>query len=205
MHARGDLIGGQDFLPLRQDTIEVLAVVNRWICRAQRAQTRTIAPAVVRDTARRVELDGLERPHERPAQAQSVLQRLVEILRRDVAVFNQTKRLRQQHRLQPVEDEPLDLALDDDRRLADGLVNRLGLGDDLGRRPRRADELHERDEMRWVDRMGDWQRWRPLRLSVNRLATMVEVEEARTTSGAARRSSSEKIERFVSMLSGRLS
>src|SRR5215468_869747 len=91
-HARGDLIGGQDFLPLRQDTIEVLAVVNRWICRAQRAQTRTIAPAVVRDTARRVELDGLERPHERPAQAQSVLQRLVEILRRDVAVFNQTKR-----------------------------------------------------------------------------------------------------------------
>src|SRR5215831_6526816 len=63
-HARCDLIGGQDFLPLRQDTIEVVAVVNRGICRAQRAQARTIAPAVVRDTARRVELDGLKRPHE---------------------------------------------------------------------------------------------------------------------------------------------
>src|SRR5262249_3087357 len=55
----------------------------------------------------------------------------------------------------PVEDEALNLALDDDRYLADGLVDRLGLGDGFGRRPRRADELDERDEMRWVDRMGD--------------------------------------------------
>src|SRR6516164_9056286 len=38
------------------------------------------------------------------------------------------------------------------------------------------------------------QRWRPLRLCVNKLATMVEVEEARMASGAASRSSSEKIE-----------
>src|SRR2546425_12757507 len=72
-----------------------------------------------------------------------------------VAVLNQTKRLRQQHGLQPVQDKALNFTLDDDRRLADGLVNRLGLRDDLRCRPRRADELHERDEMRWVDRMGD--------------------------------------------------
>src|ERR1700758_2082720 len=92
-HARGDLIGRQGFVPLRQDATEVLAFVDSGICRAQRAQARTVAPTVIRDAAWRVELDGLKRPHESPAQAQSVLQRLVEILRRDVAVLNQTKRL----------------------------------------------------------------------------------------------------------------
>src|SRR5262249_34215397 len=63
-HARGDLIGRQYFFPLREDMRELLALVNRGICRAQRAQARTIAPAVIGDAARRVELDGLERPHE---------------------------------------------------------------------------------------------------------------------------------------------
>src|SRR6266700_3995458 len=63
-HARRDLIGRQGLLPLRQDTAEVLAVVDRGVCRAQRAQARTVAPAVILDTARRVELDVLKRPHE---------------------------------------------------------------------------------------------------------------------------------------------
>src|SRR5262245_64602287 len=84
-HARGDLIGRQYFFPLREDMREVLAFVNRGICRAQRAQARTIAPAVIGDAARRVEPDGPERPHESPAQAQSVPGRPREIQTRAVA------------------------------------------------------------------------------------------------------------------------
>src|SRR5262249_59667399 len=49
-HARGDLLGYQSFPPLRENAREVLARIERWICRAQRAETRTIAAAVIGDT-----------------------------------------------------------------------------------------------------------------------------------------------------------
>jgi hypothetical protein len=63
-HARGDLIGREGFSPLRQDAREVFAVVDRRISGAQGAQARTIAPAVIGDSAGGVELDGLKRSHE---------------------------------------------------------------------------------------------------------------------------------------------
>src|SRR5262249_14744223 len=109
-HARRDPIGIER-LPLRQDAREGLALVDRGIGAAQPAEACAIAPAVIGDAARRVQLDRLERPHERPAQAEPVLERLVEILRRHIALAGEAECLRQQRRLQAVEDEALDLAL----------------------------------------------------------------------------------------------
>ena len=114
-----------------------------------------VARAVVRDAAGRVQLDGGERAHERPAQAEAVLDGLVEILRRHVALADQPERLGEQRALQPVEDEALDLAAHHDRHLLDLLVDLLGARDRLRRGPRRADQLDDRHQMRRVHRMRD--------------------------------------------------
>src|SRR5262245_41686923 len=50
-----------------------------------------VARAVVGDAARRVELDRLDRAHERPAQAEAVLDRLVEVSGTDDAVADQAE------------------------------------------------------------------------------------------------------------------
>ena len=60
VHLSGDLIGIER-LPLRQNAFEILALVDGGIGGAQPAQTRTIALAIVRNAARRVKLDRLER------------------------------------------------------------------------------------------------------------------------------------------------
>src|SRR5262249_58629452 len=49
-HARGDLLGPRSFSPLREDAREVLARIEGRTCRAQRAETGTIAAAVIEDT-----------------------------------------------------------------------------------------------------------------------------------------------------------
>src|SRR5256886_15522983 len=92
-HTCSELFRGEGFSPLREDTREVLVAVDRGICRTQSAQAFSIAPAVVGDAGGGVELDRLERPHECPAQAQTVFQGFIEILRRHVAVPDQAKRL----------------------------------------------------------------------------------------------------------------
>src|SRR5258708_33651264 len=50
-----------------------------------------VARTVIRDAAGRVQFDRGKWPHERPAQAETVLDRLVEILRRDIAFTDQAK------------------------------------------------------------------------------------------------------------------
>src|SRR5204863_8872184 len=49
------------------------------------------------------------------------------------------------------------------------------------------------------------QRWRPFSVSVNRLGTIVDVDDARMASGAASRSSSANIVRLASSVSGEFS
>src|SRR5436309_129907 len=74
----------------------------------------------------RVQIDGLHRPHEGPAQAEPVLDRLVEILSRHIALIDQPERLVEQRRLQAIEDEALELAIDRDRHLTRALHQRAG-------------------------------------------------------------------------------
>src|SRR5215207_1156317 len=71
--------------PFAQDRLHVrrLIHVGAGGRRLQAAVEAGVARAIVGHAARRIEVDGLERPHERPAQAEPVLDRLVEVLRRD--------------------------------------------------------------------------------------------------------------------------
>src|SRR5437899_968755 len=77
----------QRFAQHRDDTRRVLAIPDLRCGRVggQSAIEAAVARAVVGHTARRIELDGREGPHERPAQAQAVRDGLVEVLRRYVA------------------------------------------------------------------------------------------------------------------------
>ena len=119
------------------------------------AEPRRVAPAVVGDPARCIQLDGFKRTHEGPAQAQSVADRVVEILRTDVAFLHEAERLGQQRDLQPVQDEAVDLALHVDRHLADAFEHRARAAARLLRGPRRTAQLDHRNQVRRIDRMGD--------------------------------------------------
>ena len=121
----------------------------------ERAIEAGVARAIIGDTARRVELDRRERPDERPAQTQAVLDRLVEVLRRHVALADEAQRFGQQRALQAIQDEAVELALDDDRHLADLGHHRARALDRRGVGPRRAAQLDHGHEMRRIDRMRD--------------------------------------------------
>src|SRR6202023_2859368 len=92
-HALGDLLWCGFLAPLPKNQIEIGHAVDVRVGAAQAGEARTVAAAVIRDPARRIELDGLEWPHERPAQSEPVLESLVEVLRRHVAVFHQSESL----------------------------------------------------------------------------------------------------------------
>src|SRR5205807_2458380 len=87
--------------------------------RRETAEEFTIARAVVVDTARRIERNGGERPHERPAQAEAVAHSSVEVLGRYDALPDQPHGLGQQRPLQTVEHEAVALVVNRHRRLAD--------------------------------------------------------------------------------------
>ena len=87
-----------------------------------------IARAVIGNAAGRIEFDGLERTEERPAQAETVLHGVIEILRRDIAFADQAKRFGKQRALQPVQHEAVDLAVDGDRHLPDLAIDVRGRG-----------------------------------------------------------------------------
>src|SRR4051812_38554764 len=81
----------------------------RWL-RLQPLVEAGVARAIVRDPAGRIQFDGRERPHERPAQAEAVLDGLVEILRRGITLADEAKGFGEQRALQAIENEALDLA-----------------------------------------------------------------------------------------------
>src|SRR5947207_6781627 len=70
--------------------------------------------AVICHSARRVEIDRLERAHERPAQPKAVAHRLVDILGRGVAVGVEPECLGQEGSLQAIQNETLDFRTHDD-------------------------------------------------------------------------------------------
>ena len=117
----GDAFRRRLMRPCRDHPIHIGALVNLGPGgrRGQLLVEAGVARAIIRDAAGRVEFDGLERPEERPAQAEAVLDGVVEIFGRDVALADQAERFGQQRALQPVEDKAVDLAVDGDRHLAD--------------------------------------------------------------------------------------
>src|SRR5690606_19037953 len=115
------------------------------------AEKRAVAPAIVWNAAGSIELDRLERAHERPAQAEAVSDRLVKPLWGDDALLDQSERFGEKRRLQPVQDKAIDLALHMDRRLTDGPIYFTRPLQHLRRGPRSTAQLHDRHEMRRID------------------------------------------------------
>ena len=109
----------------------------------------------VGDATRRIEFDGGERPHGRPAQSQAFAHGLVEIGCGDVPLAHQAHRLGQQRALQAIEDEAVELAPDHHRHLSDGAHHGMCALQRRCVRPRRAAKLDDGDQMRRIHRMGD--------------------------------------------------
>src|SRR5690606_9002994 len=142
--ARGDAGGIAGAVPRGENLLDLFRVAASRAGRVGREALveACVAGAVIGDAAGRIQLDRLERADEGPAQAEPVLDGVIEVLRRDIAVLDETESLRQQRALQAVEDEAVDLLPDRDRHLADSLVDGAGAFHRLGRCPGRAAQLH---------------------------------------------------------------
>ncbi|PHJ88988.1 hypothetical protein VF08_37865, partial [Nostoc linckia z8] len=149
----GYAFGGLLARPLRHDRGLVCGCED--LAAGQAGKARAVAPVVVGNAAGGVELDGLERAHEGPAQAEPVADGLVEVLWRDDTRADEVEGLGHQHRLQAVEHEAVDLLLHGDRHLLDLLVDGAGLLHHLRVGPGCRAELDDRHEVRGVHRMGD--------------------------------------------------
>ena len=79
-----------------------------------------VALRIIAHAAGRIEVDGLERPHEGPAQRKPFPDADVDILDRGVAVGDEAEGLFEKRPLHAVHDEAVELALHHDRRLAGG-------------------------------------------------------------------------------------
>src|SRR5712671_6928807 len=73
-HVLGDLLRCGLLAPLPKNEIEIGLAVDIRFGAAQSGEARPVAAAVIGDAAGRIELDGLEWPHERPAQSEPVLE-----------------------------------------------------------------------------------------------------------------------------------
>src|SRR5262245_24170889 len=73
-----------------------------------------VAFGIVPHAARRVEVYGLERPHEGPAQGEPIADPDVDVLDPGDALLDETEGLLQERALQPIHDESIDLALHHD-------------------------------------------------------------------------------------------
>ena len=129
--------------------------VQRRLLALDRLIERPVAAQIVGDAARRVEVDRLERPHERPAQADAVLDRDIDVRGRGDAVPDHAQRRAEQRRLHAVGDEARDLAAQADRRLAGAGHQRVGALDHRRIGPGRRAQLDQRRHVGRVDRMGD--------------------------------------------------
>ncbi len=114
-----------------------------------------IARAIIRDAAGGVELDGLERTKERPAQAETILDGVIEVFRRDITLADEAKSFSEQRALQAVQHKAVDLAVDGHRHLPDLAIDRAGAVDRLGRGPGRAAQFDQWHQMRRIDGVTD--------------------------------------------------
>src|SRR5207249_4248114 len=96
-----------------------------------------------------------ERAHEGPAQAGAVADRVVHLLDRRDTVVDEPERLAPERLEQPVGDEAVDLAADDEWLHADRAEQRARPRDRLRRRPLARAELDERQEVNRIERMRD--------------------------------------------------
>jgi hypothetical protein len=100
------------------------------------------------------QVEGQHRPLHRPAQARAVGDRQVDLLDRRLPLGDHVQRLAPQRLLQPVGDEAGHLAVHRDHRLAGGGEELRGPRDGGRVGLLAADHLHQRDQVRRVERMA---------------------------------------------------
>src|SRR3546814_544738 len=110
---------------------------------------------VVAYAARRIQVDGLEWSHETPPEGESVAEAGIDILRRGIAVGDQPEGFLQERALHPVHHEAVELALHDDRPLADPFHQGGGFARDRLGRPGRGHDLSCGHEIGGIARMTD--------------------------------------------------
>ncbi len=123
-----------------------------------------VALDIIAHATGRIEVNGLERSHERPAQRQPVADADIDILDTGVAVGDKPESLLQQGALQAVHDEAVELALHHQRRMAGIDEEGARPFQRLGGRPRRRHHLGRRNEIGRVDRMHDQAAVPPLQM-----------------------------------------
>ena len=155
--AFGQLIAWQDRAALRVDLTQqgIIGPLERPVLTLDRLVQGAVAPEIVRDAVGRVEIDGLERAHERPPEADPGLDRGVDVGGRGDAVLDHAQRRAEQRRLHAVGDEALDLLVQPDRRLADPGHEVMGALDHGRIGPRCRAQLDQGRHERRVDRMRD--------------------------------------------------
>src|SRR3954452_18136752 len=133
LRQRSDAFGGGLMRPRRDHPVHIGALVHFGACggRGQLPVEAGVAGAIIGDATGGVELDGLERSEKRPAQPKAVLDGVIEVFRRDIALADQPERLRQQRALQAVQDKAVDLAMDGNGHLADLAINLARTADGL--------------------------------------------------------------------------
>src|SRR5678816_668108 len=101
-HARVTLVRAAERFELTRYILHVGGVPHgrRGRIGGERAIEAGVARAIIGDTTGSVELDRRERTDERPAQAQPVLDSLVEVLRRHVALADEAQRFGKQRALE---------------------------------------------------------------------------------------------------------
>lgn len=119
------------------------------------ADRRAIALKVVGNTPRSIEVNGFDGAHEAPAQRQPILDGLVQVLGRNVALSDQSEGLVQHGKLQAVQDEALDLAFYGNRLHAAAGHEISGAVDDLRRCEVTATQFNDRGKVWRVQGMRD--------------------------------------------------
>src|SRR6185312_11581052 len=114
-----------------------------------------IAFGIVTHAARRVEVYGLERPHEGPAQGEPIANPDVDVLDPGDSLLDEAEGLLQQRALQAIHDETVDLTLHHDRRVAGGAQELRRAVDGRRVRPRRGNDFCGGNEIGRIDRVDD--------------------------------------------------
>src|SRR6185437_5643500 len=155
--ALDETIGAEDCAPLGLDAVhDRAAPVGAPLGRGKDTGVDALITfGIVSHAAGRVEVYGLERPHEGPAQGEPIADPDVDVLNAGYSLLDEAEGFLQERALQPVHDEAVDLALHHDRGVA-CVAQELRRALDGGRiRPWRGNDFSGGNEIGRIDRMDD--------------------------------------------------
>ncbi len=155
--AFSEFVRGQAFAPLGLDFVhDRPAPIDAPLRRREDAGVDAlIAVGIVAHAGGRVEVDGLERPHEGPAQCEALTNPDIDVLNPRIALLDEPEGFFKQRPLQPVHDKAVELSLHDDRRMTGGTQKTCRALDKDRVRPGRRDHFGGGNKIGRIDGMDD--------------------------------------------------